>query len=158
MRKTNELEKKANKINLVYRKEKRALIQKVPTPILYTRKGLIAQRSTVDYTGILAPGGKGIAFDAKETKNKTSFPLSNIHEHQLAFLDIFESLGGIAFFLIHFKSVHKDKVFVTPLSLVHKYWGGEIRKSIPLDDFKEEWLTETDNYLTKVEECFNTTI
>tara|TARA_B100001758_G_scaffold247955_1_gene269092 strand:- start:18790 stop:19155 length:366 start_codon:yes stop_codon:yes gene_type:complete len=121
MRKTNELEKKANKINLVYRKEKRALIQKVPTPILYTRKGLIAQRSTVDYTGILAPGGKGIAFDAKETKNKTSFPLSNIHEHQLAFLDIFESLGGIAFFLIHFKSVHKDKVFVTPLSLVHKY-------------------------------------
>ena len=121
MKKTNELEKTANKINLKLRKEKRALIQKVPTPILYTRKGLIAQRSTVDYTGILAPGGKGIAFDAKETKNKTSFPLSNIHEHQLAFLDIFESLGGIAFFLIHFKSVHKDEVFVTPLSLIHKY-------------------------------------
>lgn len=138
MKKTNELEKTANKANLNYRKEKKALIQKVPTPILYTRKGLIAQQSTVDYTGILAPKGKGIAFDAKETKSKTSFPLANIHDHQLTFLELFEALGGVAFFLIHFKSVHPKKAFVTPLSLVQKYWGGEVRKSIPLEDFKDE--------------------
>ena len=121
MKKTNELEKRANKANLSYRKTKKALIQKVPTPILYTRRGLIAQQSTVDYTGILAPKGKGIAFDAKETKSKTSFPLANIHEHQLNFLELFESLGGIAFFLIHFKTLHPEEAFVTPLSLVQKY-------------------------------------
>ena len=138
MRKTNELEKTANKANLSYRKSKKALIQKVPTPILYTRKGLIAQQSTVDYTGILAPKGKGIAFDAKETKSKTSFPLANIHQHQLNFLELFEDLGGVAFFLIHFKSVHPTQAFVTPISLVKKYWDGNERKSIPIADFKEE--------------------
>ena len=138
MKKTNELEKRANKANLNYRKAKRALIQKVPTPILYTRKGLIAQQSTVDYTGILSPKGRGIAFDAKETKNKTSFPLANIHEHQLNFLKLFENMGGIVFFLIHFKSLYKDKAFITPISLVEKYWDGEERKSIPLGDFKKE--------------------
>ena len=148
MKKTNELEKRANKANLTYRKTKKALIQKVPTPILYTRKGLIAQQSTVDYTGILAPRGQGIAFDAKETKNKTSFPLANIHQHQLNFLELFEALGGIAFFLIHFKSLYKDRAFKTPLSLVQKYWDGEERKSIPIVDFKKEWLVNIDDYLT----------
>ena len=37
--------------------------------------------STLDYTGIYK--NKYIEFDAKETKSKTSFPLSNIHSHQL---------------------------------------------------------------------------
>ena len=138
MKKTNELEKNANRANINYRKSKKALIQKVPTPILYTRKGLIAQQSTVDYTGILAPRGQGLAFDAKETKSKTSFPLANIHQHQLNFLELFEALGGIAFFLVHFKSVHTDRAFVTPISLVAKYWYGNERKSIPISDFKEE--------------------
>ena len=147
MKRTNELEKRANKANLKYRKSKKALIQKVPTPILYTRKGLIAQQSTVDYTGIIAPKGQGIAFDAKETKNKTSFPLKNIHQHQLNFLNLFEELGGIAFFLIHFKSVYENEAFKTPLKLVNKYWDGEERKSIPFDDFKTEWLVHIDSYL-----------
>ena len=147
MKKVNELEKRANKANLGYRKSKKALIQKVPTPILYTRKGLIAQQSTVDYTGILAPDGRGIAFDAKETKQKTSFPLANIHEHQLNFLELFEDLGGIAFFLVHFKSLYQDQAFVTPISLVKKYWYGDERKSIPIADFKESWLVNIDNYL-----------
>ena len=88
MQRKNELEKRANKANLKYRKSKKAVIQKVRTPILYTRKGLIAQQSTVDYTGIIAPKGQGIAFDAKETKNKTSFPLKNIHQHQLNFSSV----------------------------------------------------------------------
>ena len=51
--KVNELEKSANAANWKYRKKKKALILKVPVPILYTRKGLIAQTSTVDYTGLV---------------------------------------------------------------------------------------------------------
>ena len=152
MKKVNELEKRANKANLSYRKTKKALIQKVPTPILYTKKGLIAQQSTVDYTGILAPDGKGIAFDAKETKNKTSFPLQNIHQHQLNFLDLFERIGGIAFFLIHFKSLYKNQAFKTPVSLVMRFWYEEERKSIPLEEFKKEWLVDIDNYLNNLGE------
>ena len=118
--KGSDLEKRANKANLKYRKQKEALILKVPVPILYTAKGLVVQQSTVDYTGLIK-GGKFLAFDAKETQNKTSFPLRNIHEHQLNYLELVEELGGIAFFLIHFKKLHKDSAYVTPLSIVQKY-------------------------------------
>ena len=133
----NQLEKRANKANLNYRKAKEALILKVPVPILYTSKGLIAQRSTVDYTGLIK-GGKFIAFDAKETKSKTSFPLSNIHDHQLNYLELVEELGGIGFFLIHFTQLYDNEAFVTPLSIVKKYWYGNTRKSIPIKDFKKD--------------------
>ena len=149
MKKTNELEKRANKANLKYRKRKEALILKVPVPILYTTKGLVVQQSTVDYTG-LVKGGKFVAFDAKETKNKTSFPLANIHEHQLNYLELVEELGGVAFFLIHFKELYDDKAFFTPLSIVQKYWYGNERKSIPIKDFNLDWLVDINHYL---DEC-----
>ncbi|MBC8407604.1 MAG: Holliday junction resolvase RecU [Rhodobacteraceae bacterium] len=116
----SELEKKANKANLNYRRAKEALILKVPTPIIYTAKGLIAQPSTVDYTGVIE-GGTFLAFDAKETKVKTSFPLQNIHDHQLQYLEYVEDLGGIAFFLIHFKELYTDQAYVTPLEVVKEY-------------------------------------
>ena len=149
MLKGNELEKQASKANLSYKKDNKALILKIPVPILYTQKGLVAQQSTVDFAG-LVDGGQFIAFDAKETKSKTSFPLSNIHQHQLTYLELVDALGGLAFFLVHFKSVHADKAYVTPLDLVRFYWHGGSRKSIPLKDFKEEWLIEPNNYLSKV--------
>jgi len=149
MLKGNELEKSANKANLSYRKSKKALILKIPVPILYTRKGLVAQQSTVDFTGIVE-GGQFLAFDAKETQSKTSFPLANIHQHQFNYLEIVDDLGGIAFFLVHFKQVHKNKAYVTPLDVVRYYWYGDKRKSIPLKAFKDEWLIEPEDYLTKV--------
>ena len=149
MLKGNELEKQASKANLSYKKDNKALILKIPVPILYTQKGLVAQQSTVDFAG-LVDCGQFIAFDAKETKSKTSFPLSNIHQHQLTYLELVDALGGLAFFLVHFKSVHADKAYVTPLDLVRFYWHGGSRKSIPLKDFKEEWLIEPNNYLSKV--------
>ena len=151
MAKVNELEKKANAVNLQYRKLKKALILKVPVPILMTAKGLVAQQSTVDYTGLIN-GGIFLAFDAKETQSETSFPLANIHQHQLIYLEYVKELGGIAFFMIHFKFVYETMVFITPISLIQKYWYGNERKSIPLNDFKINWLTEIDTYIEKVEE------
>lgn len=151
--KINELEKLANKANLNFRKTAKALILKVPTPILNTSKGLVAQQSTVDYTGILN-GGRYIAFDAKECQSKTSFPLKNIHQHQLLYLQLIKQLGGIAFFLVWFKAL-QDKVYVTPLSLIEQYWNGEERKSIPATAFKNAWLTDVDNYIDKVIEMEN---
>jgi len=149
--KGNDLEKRANKQNILYRKDYEALILKVEVPIIITRKGLVAKQSTVDYTGTLK-GGKSIAFDAKETRSKTSFPLANIEDHQLAYLNFQQKLGGIAFFMIHFKTVYSDKVFITPISLVEKYRDEGIRKSIPFKIFKKEWLIEIENYLDKVKE------
>jgi len=143
----NELEKSAEKVNLQYRKDHKALILKVPVPILVTPKGLIAQSSTVDYTGLIK-GGQFLAFDAKETESKTSFPLSNIHQHQLTYLQIVEALGGIAFFLVHFKKVYEDQAFITPIPVVTDYWEGKMgRKSIPFKAFKKEWLVNINNYL-----------
>jgi len=106
----NELEKAAEAANRRYKVEKKALILKVPTPIVYTNKGMIAKQSTVDFVGIIS-GGTFIAFDAKETLSKTSFPLKNIHQHQLTCLDYVDELGGIAFFLIHFKTLLSLKEF-----------------------------------------------
>lgn len=145
----NQLEKKANAVNLKYRKAKKALVLKVPIPILITPRGLIAQTSTVDYTGVIK-GGKFLAFDAKETQSRTSFPLANIHQHQLTYLEIVEELNGIAFFLIHFKALYKNRAYVTPISLISSYWDGKKgRKSIPIKVFKDGWLVDIDNYLTK---------
>ena len=61
------------------------------------------QRSTVDYIG--AVQGIPVCFDAKECSVDT-FPLSNIHPHQVEFMNAFEQQGGIAFFLIFFS--HAD--------------------------------------------------
>jgi recombination protein U len=146
--KVNELEKLANHANLSFRKSLKALILKVPTPILNTAKGLVAQQSTVDYTGLIN-GGTSIAFDAKECQSKTSFPLQNIHQHQLLYLQLVRQLGGLAFFLIWFKALH-TKAYVVPLSVVEHYWNGDGRKSIPIADFKDEWLTDIDTYIDKV--------
>ena len=152
----NELEKRASKINNKYRKKKEALILKVPVPIIMTRKGLIAQQSTVDYTGLIN-GGTYIAFDAKETLSKTSFPLANIKQHQLVYLELVRDLGGIAFFFIHFKNLHPDQAFITPIYLINHYWSGKGgRKSIPISDFKSEWLAPVDNYLPQVKQIYAT--
>lgn len=134
----NQLEKRANKVNIRYRRSKKALILKVPTPIIPTKKGLIPKKSTVDYTGLLK-GGQFIAYDAKQTNVTTRFDLSNIHSHQLEYLEHVQDLGGVVFFLIHFKKLYKHKVYITPISLVQKYWyDDEARESIPIDDFKDE--------------------
>lgn len=153
MPKINELEKTANKINMEMRRSKDALIMKIPVPIELTTNGLIAKTSTVDYSGTIQ-GGLSIDYDAKETESKTSFPLANIKEHQLNYLKFKSELGGIAFFMIHFKKVYTDKVFITPISFVNKYWFdatfSDGRKSIPFKQFKDAWLTPINNYLEKV--------
>lgn len=148
----NDLEKTINNVNLLYRKSKEALIIKVPVPIILTDRGLVAQKSTVDYTGILN-GGKFIAFDTKETMSKTSFPLANIHQHQLIYLEYVEVLKGISFFMIQFKNINKN-VFITPISLIKKYWYGNSRKSIPFTEFNNDWICDTSTYLTKVRELY----
>ena len=146
MQKGSELEKRASKANRQYHRDDKALILKIPVPVMITRKGLISKPSTVDYTGLIE-GGKFIAFDVKETLEKTRFPLKNIKQHQLLYLEIVKKLGGIAFFLIHFKNLYPNHAYITPIDLVSSYFKGTGRKSIPIKDFNKDWLTSIDDYL-----------
>ena len=90
------LEDMINMSNESYREKGLALIQKIPTPITpvridqQTRHITLAyfdQQSTVDYIG--AVQGIPVCFDAKECATDT-FPMMNIHEHQVKFMKDFE--------------------------------------------------------------------
>lgn len=102
------LEEFINRTNEIYQENGLALIQKIPTPITpinidkQTRHITLAyfdQKSTVDYIG--AVQGIPVCFDAKEC-NTDSFPLANIHEHQVAFMENFEKQGWGIFFPAQF--------------------------------------------------------
>ena len=131
------LEDLINHTNESYREKKLALIQKIPTPITpieidkssrHITLAYFEQKSTVDYIG--AVQGIPVCFDAKECCVKT-FPLANIHPHQVAFMEEFEKQKGISFFLIYFSA---DNVFYyLTLRKLKEFWkrmedGG--RKSI----------------------------
>ena len=151
----HELEAIINRCNLDYRKSGIALIDKKPTPIELTKVGAILKQSTVDYTGILPPNGRGIAFDAKMCASKTSFPLSNVHQHQLIFLEYWQKMGGVSAFLVWFYSVDNNMAFWTPFDFVNDwYTAGYIestgRKSIPYKNFNQDWLVPIDNYLCQI--------
>ncbi|MGO0058617.1 Holliday junction resolvase RecU [Brevibacillus fluminis] len=118
-----------------------ALINKRPTPLKPIRQqgfhvlAAYDQKSTVDYDGIYK--GRAIFFEAKSTREQTSFPLKNIERHQIEYLENAEKQGGICFFLIEFAVT--QEVFFLPLATVRQYMlhaqsGG--RKSIPKDDFE----------------------
>ena len=102
------LEEMVNYTNEKYKDQGLALIQKIPTPITPVRfdkesrhitLAYFEKRSTVDYIG--AVQGIPVCFDAKECAVDT-FPLQNIHPHQVDFMDRFEKQQGISFFLVYF--------------------------------------------------------
>lgn len=102
------LEDMINMTNENYRDKKLALIQKIPTPITpvkidqQTRHITLAyfeKQSTVDYIG--AVQGIPICFDAKECAVDT-FPMMNIHEHQVKFMEDFEKQGAIFYYFVLF--------------------------------------------------------
>lgn len=120
------LEDMINKTNEKYRENGLALIQKIPTPITpikmepETRHITLAyfeQKSTVDYIG--AVQGIPVCFDAKEC-NTDTFPLANIHEHQVRFMENFEKQEGIAFILIYY--THREEYYYLSFKKLKKFW------------------------------------
>ena len=112
------LEDLINRSNDSYREKKLALIQKVPTPITpisidkesrHITLAYFGQKSTVDYIG--AVQGIPVCFDAKECAVDT-FPLHNIHPHQIAFMKEFEEQGGISFIILSYTM--KNEVYYLP--------------------------------------------
>ncbi len=114
-----------NRTNEKYLENGLALIQKIPTPITPIqidkahRQITLAyfdQKSTVDYIG--AVQGIPVCFDAKECHTDT-FPLANIHSHQIEFMENFEKQGGIAFILIAYTK--RDTYYYLTLTLLRKF-------------------------------------
>ena len=120
------LEDMINKTNEKYRENGLALIQKIPTPITpikmepETRHITLAyfeQKSTVDYIG--AVQGIPVCFDAKEC-NTDTFPLANIHEHQVEFMRCFEKQDGVAFILISY--THRNEYYYLTFKKLTEFW------------------------------------
>lgn len=141
------LEELVNRTNIQYRESGLALIQKVPTPITPIRidkehrhitLAYFEKKSTVDYIG--AVQGIPVCFDAKECQTDT-FPLANIHEHQVNFMRDFEKQGGIAFLLLYFAK--RNLLYYLSFQEMMNFWeraeqGG--RKSFTLEELKKEFF------------------
>lgn len=141
-----------NRTNEKYQAGGLALIQKIPTPITpisidqKTRHITLAyfeQKSTVDYIGVVQ--SVPVCFDAKECHTDT-FPLHNIHEHQVAFMQDYESQGGIAFFLLYYteKDVFYYLRFTEFLTYYHRMQQGG-RKSFRFDELDKDFFFITDH-------------
>jgi len=137
------LELLINHSNDYYLKKDIALIYKKPTPIgivdvsyknhkKMIEKAYFKEQSTLDYNGVYR--GKYIDFDAKETLNKTSFPLSNIHEHQIEHIRRCLKHGGIAFLIIRMNNIH---YLLTGEDLIN-YIDNNKRKSIEYSYIQEK--------------------
>lgn len=120
------LEEMINYTNQKYRDKKLALIQKIPTPITPVRfdknsrhitLAYFEKKSTVDYIG--AVQGIPVCFDAKECAVDT-FPLQNIHPHQVDFMRAYEEQGGVSFLLVYYS--HRQECYYLRFAEMMEYW------------------------------------
>lgn len=143
------LEDLINRTNDRYLEKGLAVIQKIPTPITPVRidkehrhitLAYFDQQSTVDYIG--AVQGIPVCFDAKECSVDT-FPLQNIHEHQVNFMNQFEKQGGISFLLINYSA--RNILYYMRMEELNRFWERAIqggRKSFRLDELDEKFFLE----------------
>ncbi len=142
------LEAEINASNTYYLTTGQAVIHKKPTPIqlvkvdypkrsaAVVREAYFRRPSTTDYNGVYR--GYYIDFDAKETKNVTSFPLKNFHQHQIDHLAACLKQGGICFALIKFTKL--NEYYLLPASFLIQTWQAQAsggRHSIPLTTIKK---------------------
>ncbi|WP_108671162.1 Holliday junction resolvase RecU [Peribacillus acanthi] len=139
------LEEDINVSNDFYLANGIAVIHKKPTPIQIVdvhypkrsaaviKEAYFKQASTTDYNGVYK--GKYIDFEAKETQNRTSFPLKNFHEHQINHMEQVLKQDGISFIILCF-SEDAEIYLMKATDLIH-FWnrmksGG--RKSITKEE------------------------
>lgn len=123
-------EEAINLSNDYYLNHQIAVVHKKPTPVQIVkvdyprrsaaviREAYFRQASTTDYNGVYQ--GYYIDFEAKETKNKTSFPFKNFHSHQIKHMESCLQQQGICFVLLWFSSLSRC-FFLSSEELI-KYW------------------------------------
>jgi len=142
------LEEDINASNEYYLTHDIAVIHKKPTPVQivqvdYPRRSAAVikeayfkQPSTTDYNGVYK--GRYVDFEAKETKNKTSFPLQNFHSHQIDHMTKVIGNGGISFVIFRFSQT--EEVFFVEGKFLIQFWDRMIkggRKSITKNEIIE---------------------
>ena len=146
------LEEFINHTNERYGELELALVQKIPTPITpvkidqesrHITLAYFDKISTVDYIG--AVQGIPVCFDAKECRAAT-FPLQNVHEHQIDFMGKSERQGGVSFLLIYY--TERDELYYMRYRQIKKFWdrgmqGG--RKSFRYDELEPDWTMQLKN-------------
>lgn len=150
-----------NESNSYYLNNDIAVIHKKPTPVQIVKvdypqraKAVITEAyyktpSTTDYNGIYK--GKYIDFEAKESHNKTAFPLANIHPHQIEHLKRIIAHGGIGFFIFYWQ--YYNKYYILDFNIVLKYWENSLndgRKSIPYQEFLDNGYLIQEGYLPRL--------
>lgn len=138
-----ELEEEINLSNQCYLEIGKAVIYKKPTPIKVVdvdykngkviKKAFFENPSTTDYNGIYK--GRYIDFEAKETILKTSFPLKNIHTHQIEHMMKIIEHGGICFLIVRFQKLQKTYLLLA--NDLKQFLKNESRSSIPLSFFEK---------------------
>lgn len=139
------LEELLNETNNYYLTNNIAVVYKKPTPIQivktsFSSKGIritdafFKEPSTTDYNGVY--NGKYIDFEAKETRNKTSFPLKNIHKHQIKHMENIINNKGICFLIVYFTSL--NRIYLLFAEDLIKYIASTKSSSIPISLFKEK--------------------
>lgn len=142
------LEDELNETNDFYLQRGLAIVHKKPVPLqivkveypsrsaAVVREAYFRTPSTTDYNGVWR--GKYIDFEAKETENKTSFPLKNVHDHQIVHMSQVSKAQGIAFLIIRFSAL--ERYFLLRYEALEVFWermqkGG--RKSITLQEIED---------------------
>lgn len=161
------LEDDLNITNKYYLDTDKAIIYKKPTPITINKvdyksriDAVIKEAhfkipSTTDYNGIYR--GKYIDFEAKETK-LLSFPLANIHKHQIDHLIKIVRHGGIGFIIVRFTKVNETYLLVA--QELNEFIKLNSRKSIPIEYFKnkgyliQEKFTPRLDYLKIIDQIY----
>ena len=157
------LENDINISNQYYIDTKQAFIYKKPTPIkilkvdypsktnrtgrITIKEAYFESPSTTDYNGLYQ--GKYIDFEAKETNNKSYFPLENIHPHQRNHLRNIIEHGGIGFLIIRFVEYHKT--FLLFADDFFSYIDHNHRKSIPYEYFLEKGYEIKEKYAPRLD-------
>ena len=97
----------------------------------------------MDYIG--AVQGIPVCFDAKECSADT-FPLQNVHEHQMVFMEKFEKQGGLSFLIIYYSS--NNELYYMRYKEIRKFWdraseGG--RKSFRYEELDPAYFMKLKN-------------
>lgn len=142
-----QLEHAINESNHYYLTHNIAVIYKKPTPLrivkvdypkrsaAVVKEAYFSQASTTDYNGVYK--GYYLDFEAKETKNQTSFPLQNFHTHQINHFKYCLHQKGICFAILYFSRL--KRCFVLPAKALIYYFDQQQtkRKSIPLKEIEK---------------------
>lgn len=153
------LENDINLSNQYYCDSNIAYIYKKPTPIkvvkmdykdknrVTIKEAFFERPSTTDYNGLYK--GKYIDFEAKETNNKKSFPLSNIHKHQIEHIRNINNHGGICFLIVRF--VKLNETYLLKASDFLYYIDNYKESSIKYSYFVEKGYLIPNKYCPRVD-------